>query len=783
MRTALFAVLLASHLAAQASHASFESPQTHPLHLSADGLRLAVLNTPAARLSLYSLADPRLPVLLRDVPVAAEPVAVRMRGSDEAWVVCHLADAVQVVDLDAGEVVDTVHLGDEPADVVFAGGKAFVTLATAAEVAVVDPATRRVVARVALPCDQPRWMVASRDGGRLWVASHRSGNRTTLLPQSHAPAQPDPTNPALPAPPRVSRIVDAADARWQHAHGVDLADWDVFELDAADGSVRRRVPGVGTTLFGMAERPQDGSLWVANTDARNLVRFEPELRGHVVDHRVTRIDPGAPTSGVESFDLHVGLDYGTLPHPAAREIALAQPADVVWSPAGDRLYVAAFGTDRIGVLDPTGSVVGRIPLTATAAGDAADPRNKRGPRALALHPSQGVLYVLNRLRNSLSIVDVAQRSVLDEVELPDPTPAAVKQGRGFLYDAMLSGNGTASCSSCHIDGDVDGLAWDLGDPGGSLRTVPTLLGTYVSVHPMKGPMVTQSLKGIDISGALHWRGEMRGFNAFNATFDSLLGGAVLDRADLASFRGFIDSTERAPNPNQQLDRGFADAPAGMPSARRGKQLFETSFARLYTGTMSCTACHGNGDGTSNQLIHAGRLFLPQSFRAANLSEVYRRLGRRADPLGRRTSGFGLSFDGRFDDARGHLSTFAFGMLQPAERADLQAYVESFDTGTAPTVGHVVTVDAANVGDPDVDRRRSTLAARAAAHDCDVVVRGAVDGIERGFLFDARAGVFLSDRDGEAAVDGATLSQWIRRVTHSATPRPGSCVPRVSPGTG
>jgi hypothetical protein len=36
-------------------------------------------------------------------------------------------------------------------------------------------------------------------------------------------------------------------------------------------------------------RPSTGDLFVANTDARNLVRFEPNVRGHIVDNRVTRV--------------------------------------------------------------------------------------------------------------------------------------------------------------------------------------------------------------------------------------------------------------------------------------------------------------------------------------------------------------------------------------------------------------------------------------------------------------------------------------------------------------
>ena len=46
-----------------------------------------------------------------------------------------------------------------------------------------------------------------------------------------------------------------------------------------------------------------------------------------------------------------------------------------------------------------------------------------------------------------------------------PEPPEVVDGRRFLYDAFFtSSNGEASCASCHIFGDFDSLAWDLGNP-------------------------------------------------------------------------------------------------------------------------------------------------------------------------------------------------------------------------------------------------------------------------------------------------------------------------------
>ncbi len=69
-----------------------------------------------------------------------------------------------------------------------------------------------------------------------------------------------------------------------------------------------------------------------HTEARNFVRFEPTLRGHVVDHRLTRLAQGSGAATV--FDLNPGVDYATLPNPAAQDAALAQPTALVFSSDG-----------------------------------------------------------------------------------------------------------------------------------------------------------------------------------------------------------------------------------------------------------------------------------------------------------------------------------------------------------------------------------------------------------------------------------------------------------------
>ena len=87
-----------------------------------------------------------------------------------------------------------------------------------------------------------------------------------------------------------------------------------------------------------------------------------------------------------------------------------------------------------------------------------------------------------------------------------------------------------SCAACHIDSEMDLLAWDLGDPTGesvsNLAVIFPTPGNFGSMHPMKGPMTTLTLRGLD-SPPFHWRGDRADLPSFNIGFATLLGGAML----------------------------------------------------------------------------------------------------------------------------------------------------------------------------------------------------------------------------------------------------------------
>lgn len=784
-KQAVLAVLLCASMQAQLPvYQNFEARQSRPICLSPDQNLLFAVNTPDSKLSVFDVSNPSnpAPILIHEIPVGLEPVSANALSNDEVWVVNQVSDSISVVSVSQRLAIATLRCPDEPADVVFAEGRAFVACSGTNQIALFDSATRQDQGRISLAGIAPRSLAVSNDGTRVFASFALSGNRSTLLPANLAPPQPAPTNPLLPSPPQVGLIVDADDIRLNPAPV--MPDNDVAEINAATAVVDRYFSGVGTVNFTVSVRPGAPELWVSNTDARNLIRFEPNLKGHAVDNRMTKISLGA-TPGVVPIDLNPDIDHSILPNPAAKAIALAQPMGQVFEPDGSHLWIASYGTDRVARVQASdGAVVARVSVHPDGSGTA-NPRTKRGPRGLAYQTSTGRLYVLNRISNSVSVVDTLGQSVVAETPAGsvDPTPSSIREGRGFLYDALLSGNGTQSCASCHIDGDRDELAWDLGDPGGNLDTVtqPNPLGgpdITFTLHPMKGPMTTQTLKGIDGTEPLHWRGDRPDFESFNIAFSGLLGGSSLSEEDMIAFRDFILTMTYEPNPNQNLDRSMPPSfPPGDPEAGDPNAGLNTYVTETYVPGLTCNTCHSLPTGTNNLLINAVALQESQDFKVPQLRNIYQKRFFNRDPATTSLSGFGLTHDGLDPDLVTFLSRPVFGTFadDTVRKRNLSAFLHCLDTGTAPAVGFGKTFSSSSGGTGDADW--TTLEERAAAGDIDLVVQGSVQGEERGFIYRPSTDDYISDESGHGPYSRLTLESWIGAGQASLT------VTGAPPGSG
>src|SRR6185369_6821331 len=268
-------------------------------------------------------------------------------------------------------------------------------------------------------------------------------------------------------------------SNWNAQVPFTLPDRDVFIIDANAATPAliggtSNVVGVGTILFNLAVRPNaSGQIYVSNVDARNQVRFEPRIpstgggvQGHIVESRVTVINGTTPTAR----HLNPHIDFTCVPPSCpnnAGEIAqsLAFPMDMQFSGSGTLLYVAGFGSGKVGIFDAASLEAGTINSSTKHLVNVGG-----GPSGLALDEARNQLYVMNRFDGTISIVtnatNPATAAQASTVALRfDPSPAAARIGRKFLYDAKgTSAHGDNACASCHIFGDFDSLAWDLSNP-------------------------------------------------------------------------------------------------------------------------------------------------------------------------------------------------------------------------------------------------------------------------------------------------------------------------------
>jgi YVTN family beta-propeller protein len=730
------------------SYANFEPAQTNPIRLSADGTRLFAVNTPNNSLSVFDATAPASPKLLAQIPVGLGPVSVNPLSDDEVWVVNQVSNSISVVSVSAGIVTSTIAVPVEPMDVVFAGpNQAYVSVSRLNQIDVFDTAAQTLVATIPVFGGNPRALAVSPDGRKVYAAFALAGNGTTVISRQMAPpqcgtaGQPQcvpPMNPALPPPPRTSLTVAATDPNWAKHIKFSMPRNGVVAIGTGPSpAVSGYYSQVGTINLGLAVNPATGDLFVANTDALNLTFFEPNLLSHFVNNRITRIQ--AATGTVTPFDLNPGIDYGVLPNPQAVSTALAQPAGVVFDPSGAFMYVAAFGTDRVAWVDTNGNVLGFVEVSPpSGSGSSVDPTHKRGPRGLALNAAAQTLYALNRISNTISIIGTAARNVTGEVAVgTDPTPPQVKAGRGFLYDAKLSGNGTGSCSSCHVDGDMDHLAWNLGNPAGTMTTVVQHGDTF-QFHPMKGPLTTQTFRGLLHLSPYHWRGDMANFAAFNAAFSSLLGGMEVSDADMTTYTTFVNSILFLPNPNENLDRTL---PAVFNNASPVNGEIDFMTLRLMSNGGTCDNCHTANPGPgSDRRIKPG---LIQPLKVPELRNVYQKL-LYSEFNAQNIDGFGLGYEGANSGLLSFLNGPVFVKYSAAQKIDIAAYEMCFDTGTAPAVGYTRTLTAANVASSPIQGDWATLQSQAMAGNIDLIGRGTIQGHLHGLLYQASANDYISD---------------------------------------
>jgi hypothetical protein len=403
------------------------------------------------------------------------------------------------------------------------------------------------------------------------------------------------------------------------------------------------------------------------------------------------------------------------------------------------------GSNNVVVIDAAGA---RLPAESEI-GFAPAIEVGEGPTGLVLDEPCDRLYVLNKFESSISVIDTTSGVELLRVSFFDPSPMAIKIGRRHLYGTHeTSGLGHTACASCHPDARMDRLAWDLGDPTadmfpfdqncnfGSNGPIPDFLGPQPCPdwHPMKGPMVTQTLQDIIGLEPHHWRGDRDGIEEFNQTFENLQGDdEQLSPEEMQEFEDFLATIHFPPNPFRNLNNslpanlampdqvfgGMGGAPGTpMPNGNAISGLgniFQDHHVVALLG-MSCSECHTLPTGmATNQVMtiakdmstsfspyptgpmgekHHGVVFSPMSetpnisIKVPHLRNLHEKVGFDMTSTTSR-SGFGFLHDGSVDTLGRFMAEPAFifelGAEGPPESTvpDVTAFLLAFSGSDLP----------------------------------------------------------------------------------------------------
>jgi len=284
-------------------------------------------------------------------------------------------------------------------------------------------------------------------------------------------------------------------------------------------------------------------------------------------------------------------------------------------------------------------------------------------------------------------------------------------------------------------------------------TSPLLLDANLVAHfpADRGEMMTQSLRGLvdhpvnfDGQGFFtnapyHWRGDKPRFEDFNEAFVNLMGapetapgsGLALTSNEMFLYTNAINSIMLAGNPLENVDRtldgAYSTGSSSGSGALRGQQIYferriAGGIAGPISGGRSCAQCHAPSSGSNNRISLTDLMGLAPDFQPIETARLRAIRTREAalemtdTPWMAMQSGnavraaeFGMLHTGEVLGEATSINGFVsrgFGdtFFAAGQSVDLEAlirFVRRWDSGMAPVVGRVDTLDSTNTSTANV----------------------------------------------------------------------------------
>jgi YVTN family beta-propeller protein len=494
----------------------------------------------------------------------------------ELWVVCEASGTVVVVDTARRRRVAEIPTGGAPVDVAFSpdGKIAYVSNRLDDSVSVLDTAARRRLATFPVG-DGPHGLLTDPTGRTLFVLNTASDDisvidTATLKETKRLSASRRPWSLAL-SPGGSRLIVTNSLSRFVKFRTPPMSE--VTVLDAGSARVEDRIVlPQANLLLGAAWHPSGNFALVTLNRTKNLVPMTRMQQGWTI------------TNGLGILWKDGTVDQVLLDSP---NHYFADATDVAFTPDGRRALVTSAGTDRVAVVDVARLVAllsGATPaeraevipdhLGKSANFVLKEIKVRNSPRGVTVAPDGKFAYVANALDDSISVIDMARLAEADRIDLGGPKEITkIRRGARLFNSAGIAFQRQLSCHTCHPDGHIDGLTYDIDADG-------------IGVNPVDN----RTLRGIFDTDPFKWEGTnpslARQCGARLAIFFTRI--QPFTPEELSALNDFTVTIPLPPNRYRPLGAPLTEA------QRRGKKIFErtrTNDGREIPADNRCLTCH------------------------------------------------------------------------------------------------------------------------------------------------------------------------------------------------
>ncbi len=531
------------------------------------------------------------------------------KDGKQLFVACEASDSLIIVNTKTGEIIQEIAIQNQPHDVILSPDEQtiFVSNRGSDTVSVIDASTYEVKNHIQVG-DEPHELRIVNNGKTMYVANCGSYDisvidlntmdetkRLTVARGSWGMA--------------VSPDEETIYVSNNLSHFVEFRTPCVSEVSVINtktGYIEDRIMIPAVNMVQGIDVSPDGEFALATMiRTKNLVPMTRVIQGWVMNN------------GFAILWKDGRIDQLLLDEVNAY---FADPTDVVITPDGKYAYVSGGGIGAVAVIDikkmkallERHSEQERKDVLPNHLGISVEYVLKRidvgkSPRGMVVSSDGKFVYVCDGLDDTISVIDVSKQEKVKTISLGGPDEITLeRKGEQIFHSAEVTYCQQFSCHSCHPDGNIDGITYDI-EPDG------------IGINPVDN----RTLRGILDTAPFKWEGT-------NPSLSRQCG------PRLAVFFTRIDPF--TPEQVKALDRYICTIPRPPNRYRegneltaaqsRGKQLYERSMTN--TGEIipekdRCHVCHPAPYFTSREVEKVGTaspLDTNTEFDVPHLNNIY-----------------------------------------------------------------------------------------------------------------------------------------------------------------